>query len=234
MELSYILNSPDVERVATALETVAVKTVEAMDGKIERQLGQVNKGKVIAVGDDGIASPASLSLSDAAINAILNCFIHVAWSDENGINYYNALSSALSNNPIIIDVSGGERMQLIADITGIAVGEYVYDNYGRYTLYDSNTKSAGAKLDEYTPVVGDVIRLSDPLGRYKFTLGTGDDRSSPSSRYYVRTTSTEDYVVIQDDIAELKCVKLLKVDSTAFSDDDISFLNSNMHIYRPI
>ena len=28
MDLSYILNSPDVERVATALETIADKTID--------------------------------------------------------------------------------------------------------------------------------------------------------------------------------------------------------------
>lgn len=41
-------------------------------------------------------------LSDDAKTALLNCFEHVAWVDEHGQNYYNALANALYPSPVSI------------------------------------------------------------------------------------------------------------------------------------
>ena len=46
------------------------------------------------------------SLSNAVKTALLNCFAHVAWTDENGQSYYNALQSALNSS------SGGDSQQV--------------------------------------------------------------------------------------------------------------------------
>lgn len=52
------------------------------------------------------------SLSNAAKTALLNCFAHVAWTDENGQSYYNALQSALNSS------SGGDSQQVTITQTG--------------------------------------------------------------------------------------------------------------------
>lgn len=48
---------------------------------------------------DGIeecyAETGGTGLSDEAKTALLNCFAHVAWTDEHGQDYYDALESAL-------------------------------------------------------------------------------------------------------------------------------------------
>ena len=52
------------------------------------------------------------SLSNAVKTALLNCFAHVAWTDENGQSYYNALQSALNSS------SGGDSQQVTITQTG--------------------------------------------------------------------------------------------------------------------
>ena len=55
---------------------------------------------------------SSGSLSNAVKTALLNCFAHVAWTDENGQSYYNALQSALNSS------SGGDSQQVTITQTG--------------------------------------------------------------------------------------------------------------------
>lgn len=52
------------------------------------------------------------SLSNAVKTALLNCFAHVAWTDENGQSYYNALQSALNSS------SGGDSQEVTITQTG--------------------------------------------------------------------------------------------------------------------
>ena len=52
------------------------------------------------------------ALSNAVKDALLNCFAHVAWTDENGQSYYNALQSALNSS------SGGDSQQVTITQTG--------------------------------------------------------------------------------------------------------------------
>lgn len=52
------------------------------------------------------------SLSNAVKDALLNCFAHVAWTDENGQSYYNALQSALNSS------SGGDSQEVTITQTG--------------------------------------------------------------------------------------------------------------------
>lgn len=52
------------------------------------------------------------TLSNAVKDALLNCFAHVAWTDENGQSYYNALQSALNSS------SGGDSQEVTITQTG--------------------------------------------------------------------------------------------------------------------
>lgn len=52
------------------------------------------------------------SISNAVKTALLNCFAHVAWTDENGQSYYNALQSALNSS------SGGDSQEVTITQTG--------------------------------------------------------------------------------------------------------------------
>lgn len=64
-------------------------------------------------------------LSDEAKIALLNCFAHVAWADENGQDYYDALEEAL--NPPVPPVPPAELVSISA----------VYTQSG--TVYDTDT-----------------------------------------------------------------------------------------------
>lgn len=70
MDLSYILNSPDVERIASALELLAANSRQSI-------------------------------FTDAMKTALLNIFQHVAFTDDQGQSYYDALYKALYSGTLI-------------------------------------------------------------------------------------------------------------------------------------
>lgn len=109
MDLSYILNSPDVERIAAALETIADKTVESIDGKIDKQQGTGNAGKALVVGSDGNVALGTVGISNAVKTALLACFAKVAWVDANGQAYYNALQQALNSGDTPIPIGSARE-----------------------------------------------------------------------------------------------------------------------------
>ena len=49
----------------------------------------------MVVGQDGRVTTAYSTLSGVAIEALLNCFAHVVWTDEYGRQYYDILEAAL-------------------------------------------------------------------------------------------------------------------------------------------
>lgn len=53
----------------------------------------------------GKANGGGSGLTDAVKTALLNCFAHVAWIDENGQSYYNALETALNGGTPTIQYS---------------------------------------------------------------------------------------------------------------------------------
>ena len=69
------------------------------------------------------------SLSNAVKTALLNCFAHVAWTDENGQIYYNALQSALNSS------SGGDSQQVTITQTGT---QLVIENVAAITSISQN------------------------------------------------------------------------------------------------
>ena len=95
MDLSYILNSPDVERIASALESVAGGTVDALEGKVDAQQGAANAGKALVIGSDGLVTLGDAGLSEVAKEALLACFRKVAWVGTDGQDLYDALELAL-------------------------------------------------------------------------------------------------------------------------------------------
>lgn len=69
----------------------------AREDKVDKQQSPSDVGKVLVVGSDGILKPIDIAdgISDAARLALLNCFTHVAWIDDQGQTAYNALEAAL-------------------------------------------------------------------------------------------------------------------------------------------
>lgn len=77
-------------------EMSAVDKVARAD-KVDKQQSVADAGKAMIVGDDGVLAPTEIAggLSDEAKVALLNCFAHVAWTDEHGQRYYDTLEAAL-------------------------------------------------------------------------------------------------------------------------------------------
>ena len=56
MDLKYILNSPDVERIASSLEALADDATGAITGKVSRQQSVSDNGKALVIGPDGLVT----------------------------------------------------------------------------------------------------------------------------------------------------------------------------------
>lgn len=56
MDLKYILNSPDVERIASSLEALADNATGAITDKVDRQQSVSDNGKALCVGPDGLVT----------------------------------------------------------------------------------------------------------------------------------------------------------------------------------
>lgn len=67
--------------------------------KVDKQQGTANAGKALIVGSDGLVGFGNVGLSDNAKTALINCLKHVAWVDENGLDYVDALEEALGLEP---------------------------------------------------------------------------------------------------------------------------------------
>lgn len=60
-------------------------------------------------------------LSESAKTALLACFEHVAWTDEHGQNYYNALKRALNIDPsLVYEIGSGTDLSNRTFDTGIS------------------------------------------------------------------------------------------------------------------
>ena len=93
MDLSYILNSPDVERIASALESIAGNT----PGKVDKNQGVLNAGRMMIVDNSGMVAvgdkPAA-GLNDAVRHFMETLFI-VAVYTQNESTTINRLVSAM-------------------------------------------------------------------------------------------------------------------------------------------
>ena len=205
--------------------------------KMNSQQGVANAGKVIGVGDDGLVSPVGLALSTTLRSALLDCLAHAAWADENGSTYYNALLAALADNPIVFNssVTPEPEMEIVYSVTNIQIGTGTYTTNHTYSHTSTPNTNATGNTMSYVPQVGDIIRIADPLERFKFNVGTGVTASSSVGHAYLRGASVpDDYEVINEGIQDLKTIIIRKVDGSAFTSADIDLLNGITHVYRAV
>lgn len=107
-------------------DTVEGALQELGASKLDKAQGVANAGKFLVVGNDGTVTPDSMSsqqiqtavddwlddhaasidgLSFAAKNALMNLLSHVAYTDANGQQYYDALYGALFNGVELASIS---------------------------------------------------------------------------------------------------------------------------------
>lgn len=69
--------------------------------KVDKQQGINNAGKVLAIGSDGLVTPAYSIMPDAVKLALINCFENVYWKNADGEQRYGkALKDALFSNAV--------------------------------------------------------------------------------------------------------------------------------------
>lgn len=75
--------------------TLANDVTKLKGEKIDKQQGSIYAGKSLVVGDDGVVGLGDVGMSENAKMALINTLNHVAWTDEHGASYVQALQNAL-------------------------------------------------------------------------------------------------------------------------------------------
>jgi hypothetical protein len=99
--------------------------------------------ELVDVPDSGGNANQGSGLTSAVKNALLNCFAHVAWTDENGQSYYDALATALNS-------SGGDSGD---DDSGDDGGTTVVTLTRISAVYGGGDVASGTALSELTDIV---------------------------------------------------------------------------------
>lgn len=93
--------------------------------KVDKQQGTNNAGKVLAIGSDGLVTPAYSIMPDAVKLALVNCFENVYWNTPDGEQYGKALKDALFSNSVdsrvIYEIPYGVHPGSLPSDTGVAV-----------------------------------------------------------------------------------------------------------------
>lgn len=140
-------------------------------------------------------------LSEEAKAALLACFEHVAWVDDNGQNYYNALYAALNKNPIAPLYS---MRKMTYDIGAIRISKVKTtpggSTYANYCMTDDdNSLSTRARMHTLFPAHSGTITAKSgyELVCYEFAeIGfasnnvNADDSINRHGRYYCLDTDT--------------------------------------------
>ena len=81
--------------IALAGKADAAETEAALAGKVEISQGAAQAGKALVVGEDGNVTTGEAGIPEAVKEALLELLEHVAYIDDHGQSYYDALYMAL-------------------------------------------------------------------------------------------------------------------------------------------
>lgn len=94
--------------------------------KVDKQQGTNNAGKVLAIGSDGLVTPAYSIMPDAVKLALVNCFENVYWKNADGEQVYgkvlkDALFSKSVDSRVIYEIPYGMNPGSLPMDTGVPV-----------------------------------------------------------------------------------------------------------------
>lgn len=98
------------ERVIDAIDPTLTLEGHAADAKatgdlkVDKQQGAVNAGLALMIGTDGLVTPGNV-FNARVREAFANIFRHVAYTDAEAEEYYNALMDALSGDKVLESIS---------------------------------------------------------------------------------------------------------------------------------
>lgn len=94
--------------------------------KVDKQQGTNNAGKVLAIGSDGLVTPAYSIMPDNVKTALIDCFEHVYWDTADGEQKYgkalkDALFSMTVDSRVIYEIPYGVNPGSLPMDTGVSV-----------------------------------------------------------------------------------------------------------------
>lgn len=173
----------------------------------------------------------SAGLSEDVKTALLNCFKHVAWKDEHGDDYKNALRNALYDDTPYI---GTLSFPLVGESAPI-VGQYDYvaeknDCRRIFPVEGISFNRAGGNVSQFEFKAGDILTLDDSEN-YGIAIGTnaGDDIWIGGG--YI---SDYPYTFTLEDISIPKKMLIKRNDNGSMTQADIDYLSTHVHLERTI
>lgn len=138
----------DIDALETAVDTKAdaadvTALAAVVDNKVDTEQGVSYAGKALVVGSDGLVTLGDAGIPAAVANALLACFLKVAWVDATGQTLYDALAQALNRDayPKITATFNQGSAPIYMDYSLDMLKQYLIVTY-----YESSS-SAGTILD---------------------------------------------------------------------------------------
>lgn len=171
--------------------TNAETDIDVLDaGKVAVQQGSGNAGKALIVGNDGAVTTGDAGIPDAVKVALLNLVQHVAYTDDQGQSYYNALYAALyaSDYPRITAVYAPGSHVVYTDDALDTLKQYMTVTYyetavspgttvaaNAYTLSGMLTEGENVIVVQYNSLMATVIvTAADWYNKSHWSLSNGD------------------------------------------------------------
>lgn len=158
------------------------------------------------------------------------------------------LTGTLHDRNSIITVSYAESVatvtvtvyELIADSTTFAIGTPIWyamqsdpdPIVNAYYRLNESENRIGANISVITFNVGDRISFDD-YTTYKYAIGTNLALTSPNNRLWINGGyQTADYTLLSEDIADMKCMIITRIDNANMTDNDVAYLSAHMAVLR--
>lgn len=136
-----------------AADAAAVSS--ALNGRVAVQQGVASAGKALVVGNDGAVTIGDAGIPDAVKSALLNIFRHVAYIDDQGQHYYDALEAALGLSPVSITA-------VYNPYDTVIVGDSLERLHGNLTVTATYVGGATEQVQNFT-LSGSVVEGTNTL-----------------------------------------------------------------------
>lgn len=185
----------------------------------------------------GKANGGGSGLTDAVKTALLNCFAHVAWIDENGQSYYNALETALNGGTPTIQYSVTNNLTNATtdnETSLIEAGKSYIAHISADSGYRIDTISC-TMGGEIVNVTDNTVSIESVTGNIVITAVAVEDSDLPF-------VSGEPYSIVWHEGKDLNSTTGEEIDSATYSVSDFIpvkganriegiFYNGNMFAY---
>ena len=210
--------------------------------KVDKRQGVNNAGKVLAIGSDGLVTPAYSIMPDAVKLALVNCFENVYWNTPDGEQYGKALKDALFSKSVdsrvIYEIPYGVNPGGLPLDTGVParndMGNEDFTILIKGTWVPSNTIGVLLDANAENPSTGNILQALairsyvDANGAHfrAWFKGVGNQQTADTAG--VDATVNHDVIIIVRNFSKHIFINTYVDGTLLYSRDDIQTNTSSM------